>query len=251
MFINEENSSDYTNKTMSRKIAKLLLILSDTQLKEVYEKMIGMITEKLVNCNKYVYGSAEKVEKCLMIFNRMLSYVTSKLINQIFFCLSLLVVINDFLDSKFNDYKANSYEITQKVYNETFTEILDYILRKSTYKDFSYKNLTFYTEILKNIFNFKNVSPEFKSTLEIRFKNKVLKNFYPQIISSIIGAGFKTEKSFSVEWKKLVAVYLLASVVENFNCDDIFEDFISNNSLVTQLIEMKIKPKSELVNLKR
>ena len=63
---------------MTRKFAKILLILSDTQLKEVYEKIVGMIIDKLVNCNKYVYGSAEKTEKCLMIFNRMIYYVSSK-----------------------------------------------------------------------------------------------------------------------------------------------------------------------------
>ena len=168
------------------------------------------------------------------------------------FFLKILIEFQCFVGSKFTNCNDNSYVITQKIYNETFTEILDYILRKSTYTDFNYQNLIFFTEILKNLFNFKNESPEYKSKLEIRFKNKVLKNFYPQIVSTIIGAGFKTEKSFSVEWKKLVAVYLLASVFENFEkCDEIFEGFISNESLVKQLIEMKIMPKVELAKLEK
>jgi len=74
-FLDESNSSEYTVVNSSSRLAKVLLVLADAKKPEVYSRAVEMVVEKLVDCNKYAYASAEKVEKCLGIFYCMLECV--------------------------------------------------------------------------------------------------------------------------------------------------------------------------------
>jgi hypothetical protein len=74
-FLDESNSSEYTVVNSSSRLAKVLLVLADATKPEVYSMAVEMVVDKLVDCNKYAYASAEKVEKCLGIFYCMLECV--------------------------------------------------------------------------------------------------------------------------------------------------------------------------------
>ena len=79
-FIEEPNSDDFTNISESSKLAKLIMLFCDTSKESTYKKTIESLTDRLVCCNKYVYSSSEKVEKCLLIFNSMIGYLKSKIL---------------------------------------------------------------------------------------------------------------------------------------------------------------------------
>ncbi len=76
LFLDETQSTDYTIQNSSAKFAKLILMYADINQEEIYSKSVLTLIDKLVNCNKYVYASGERVEKCLTIFINMLSYIT-------------------------------------------------------------------------------------------------------------------------------------------------------------------------------
>ena len=79
-FMDESNSDEFTLVNSSSKFAKLFLIFSDTNNLKIYQRPLEAITDKLVNCNKYIYMNGERVEKCLFIFDSMLGFTTSNLI---------------------------------------------------------------------------------------------------------------------------------------------------------------------------
>ncbi len=153
-------------------------------------------------------------------------------------------------DSKFVDYKSNSYKVTVNIYNRTFSEILDYILRKSNDTSLDFNKLNVYASILQSLLLFKNESDEFKAGLENRFKNKVLKNFLSQLVSTVINSAGR-EQTFTTEWKKFNAINLLSCVLESFDCQSAYASFVSETLLIKQLLHNEIFSKSQLVNLPR
>ena len=76
-FLNETNSNEFTLTSKSSKLAKLLLILFDASVQSVYKKQLELLVDRLANCNKYIYMNNERVEKCLFIFNVMMSLIRS------------------------------------------------------------------------------------------------------------------------------------------------------------------------------
>jgi hypothetical protein len=79
-YLDQVDSDEFTLFNTSTKLGKLLLIYLDTGCLEIYQKPVQMIKEKLLNCNKYIYMNAERVEKCLYIFDAMVNCLKSKLI---------------------------------------------------------------------------------------------------------------------------------------------------------------------------
>ena len=78
-FLEDSNTNEFTYSNESAKIAKLILLFCDTSKETTYKKTLEALTDRLLNCNKYVYSSSEKVEKCLLIFNSLIDYLKSKL----------------------------------------------------------------------------------------------------------------------------------------------------------------------------
>lgn len=78
LFLDESQSSDYNIQKSCAKFAKLILIYADINREEIYSKSVMLLIDKLLNCNKYVYASGERVDKCLVIFVNMLSYIAGK-----------------------------------------------------------------------------------------------------------------------------------------------------------------------------
>ena len=79
-FMDESNSDEFTLANSSSKFAKLFLIFSDTNNLKIYQRPLEAITDKLVNCNKYIYMNGERVEKCLLIFDSMMGFTAGNLI---------------------------------------------------------------------------------------------------------------------------------------------------------------------------
>lgn len=230
LFLDETQSSEYTIQNSCAKFAKLILIYADISREEIYSKSVLTLIDKLLNCNKYVYASGERVDKCLAIFVNMLSYIT---------------------DSQFIDTKSNSYKVAANIYNQTFGEILDYILRKSNDISIDFNKLNVYIGVLHTLFKFRNESDEFKAgNLETRFKNKVLKNFLDQLVSTILNSASR-DCTFASEWKKFCAINLMSCVLESFECQTAYASFVGEQLLVKQLLQIEILSKAELVNLPR
>ena len=73
------NIDEFSSNGLCSKMAKLILILSDSAGQEdLVKKSIESVVDKLFNCNKYIYMSQEVVESCLGVFNSMLSYTNGK-----------------------------------------------------------------------------------------------------------------------------------------------------------------------------
>ena len=73
------NIDEFSSNGLCSKMAKLILILSDSAGQEdLVKKSIESVVDKLTNCNKYIYMSQEVVESCLGVFNSMLSYINGK-----------------------------------------------------------------------------------------------------------------------------------------------------------------------------
>jgi hypothetical protein len=83
-FIEETSSNDFTILNESSKLAKFIILFCDTNKESTYKKTIEALTDRLLCCNKYVYSSSEKVEKCLLIFNSMIGYLRSKICAKFF-----------------------------------------------------------------------------------------------------------------------------------------------------------------------
>ncbi len=77
-FIDDSNTNEFTYTNESEKLAKFILLFCDTSKEETYKKTLEALTDRLLNCNKYVYSNSEKVEKCLMIFSSMIGYLKSE-----------------------------------------------------------------------------------------------------------------------------------------------------------------------------
>lgn len=77
-FLNESNSDDFTTYNISAKLAKFILLLLDTNEENIFKNSIETLNDKLISCNKYIYMSTEKVEKCLLILNSMIDLLKSK-----------------------------------------------------------------------------------------------------------------------------------------------------------------------------
>ncbi len=78
-FLEDSNTNEFTHTNESVKIAKLILLFCDTNSEKAYKITLESLTDRLINCNKYVYSSSEKVEKCLMIFSSLIDYLKSNL----------------------------------------------------------------------------------------------------------------------------------------------------------------------------
>ncbi len=76
-FLNETNTNEFTLANKSSKLAKLFLILFDANALSVLKKHLELLVDRLANCNKYIYMNNERVEKCLFIFNFMLTLIRS------------------------------------------------------------------------------------------------------------------------------------------------------------------------------
>ena len=77
-FLNESNSDDFTTYNISAKLAKFILLLLDTNEENIFKSSIETLNDKLISCNKYIYMSTERVEKCLLILNSMIDLLKSK-----------------------------------------------------------------------------------------------------------------------------------------------------------------------------
>jgi hypothetical protein len=76
---NSENLDNlFTLLNESKKFAKLMLMVFDTNKEAIYKNATELLTECLVTCNRYIYMSADKIEKFLFIFGLMLQHVNSK-----------------------------------------------------------------------------------------------------------------------------------------------------------------------------
>lgn len=83
-FLNDSNT-EFTAENSSAKLAKIILILCDTNQEVVYKKVIETLVDRLINCNKYIYMSTERVEKCLFIFSFMINHLRSSFCIFIYF----------------------------------------------------------------------------------------------------------------------------------------------------------------------
>jgi hypothetical protein len=76
-FLNESNTDDFTTYNISAKLAKFILFLLDTNEEHIFKSSIETLSDKLISCNKYIYMSTERVEKCLLILNNMIDLLKS------------------------------------------------------------------------------------------------------------------------------------------------------------------------------
>jgi hypothetical protein len=130
-FIDDSNTNEFTYTNESEKLAKFILLFCDTSKEDTYKKTLEALTDRLLNCNKYVYSNSEKVEKCLMIFSSMIGYLKSKLTNFIILIPGrVLFNLLLFLETDDSNFKCNSYQIVQNIYNQIACEILDFVIRK-------------------------------------------------------------------------------------------------------------------------
>ena len=81
-FLEDSNTNEFTHTNEPVKIAKLILLFCDTNSEKAYKITLEALTDRLNNCNKYVYSSSEKVEKCLMIFSSLIDYLKSNFSNK-------------------------------------------------------------------------------------------------------------------------------------------------------------------------
>ena len=96
-FLSTSSSSDfYSTLSGSNKIAKFILMLADCVVdgtkslvaaaEECCRQTTELLIEKFTTCNKHVYASGEKMEKCIFIFHFMIYHWNSKSLNwEIFF----------------------------------------------------------------------------------------------------------------------------------------------------------------------
>ena len=93
-FLDESASSEYTLVSSGGRLDKIILVCADAGKSEVCAGVVEMIVEKLVDCNKYAYASAEKVEKCLTVLCHMLGCVKGKHIeNKLFIRSEVLIFL--------------------------------------------------------------------------------------------------------------------------------------------------------------
>jgi hypothetical protein len=76
-FLNDSNTDDFTTNNISVKLAKVILLLLDTNEEQIFKSSIETLSDKLVSCNKYIYMSTERIEKCLLILNSMIDFLKS------------------------------------------------------------------------------------------------------------------------------------------------------------------------------
>jgi hypothetical protein len=69
------------------KLAKLMLILFDADTRHsssqnrseaIFKRQLDFLEDKLVNCNRYIYMSSERIERAFVILNSMVTLVNSK-----------------------------------------------------------------------------------------------------------------------------------------------------------------------------
>jgi hypothetical protein len=72
----DEASIDYhSSLSRARKLAKLFLMMFDTNQDGVYIKPVSTLMDRLVSCNKYLYMKAHTIERCFFVFDSMLDLV--------------------------------------------------------------------------------------------------------------------------------------------------------------------------------
>ena len=95
-FLSTSSSDFYSTLSGSNKIAKFILMLADcvadgtkslvAAAEECCRQTTELLIEKFTTCNKHVYASGEKMEKCIFIFHFMIYHWNSKSLNwEIFF----------------------------------------------------------------------------------------------------------------------------------------------------------------------
>lgn len=90
-FLSTSSSDFYSTLSGSNKIAKFILMLADcvtddtksrvTTAEECCRQTTELLIEKFTTCNKHVYASGEKMEKCIFIFHFMIYHWNSKSLN--------------------------------------------------------------------------------------------------------------------------------------------------------------------------
>ena len=125
-FIDIEINNDYSIQIKSNKLAKLVLIVSE--LDQVQLRLVEQLVEKLKNSNRNLYMSTERIEKCLLMFNFMISFVTKT--------------------------ELKSFKLVKMIYEECSHSVLDYIMRRVNETNLYFNKLNLYFEILENILKF-------------------------------------------------------------------------------------------------
>lgn len=151
----------------SNKLAKLILILLDTNDETVYKATLESLIDRLMSCNKYLYMSMQAVEKCLFIVSSMIKYL------------------------RYSDQcnkSSNSYLIVQNIHNQVICDILDFVIRKANNSNehaFLFENLFDFVEAVENLLEFENESNEFVKTIQTKLRHKILKFVLPSIVSCV------------------------------------------------------------------
>ena len=210
-FIEHDSNTDceFTMQNKSAKLAKLILIHSDCVSPKMANnstlpfKSIDCLRAKLVNCNRNVYMSTEKIEKCLFVFNFMISFVKP-------------------LDRQ-------SFKLAKSLYDECGEHIVDYLLRRVSVADLSFRRLQFYISLLENLVNFVQQPSSLIS-------DKLTKQLLP-----LVEANLDTQSNeFSLEWKRFICLSVYASLIQS--------NLKRNKSM--ELIQFALRNKEKLVRLK-
>ena len=112
-------ADEFTMLHTSLKYAKLLLVLldvGDAADGVSTAAILDTLRTRLVSCNRYVYMSMERVEKCLFIFSGMLGLLKNSLATS-------------------NACQTRAYKIVTEMHKETAGEIIELIVRRAKCSD--------------------------------------------------------------------------------------------------------------------
>jgi len=220
-FIERESSGDcdeFTMQSQSAKLTKLILIecdcLKQTE-KQIFSKpiVVDSLRDKLTNCNRNIYMSKDRVEKCLFIFNFMISFVNH---------------------SKSRD--KNSFKTVKFMYNECTPHVIDYLMRRMSEADLYFGKLQFYINLLENLIDF-----DFDSELGLVMplvSDKLVKQMLPLIESNL---NMAVSNEFSSEWKRFICLAMYICLIRSLKL---------NNTKSAQLIEFALRNKQTLIRLR-
>ncbi len=199
----------------SFKLTKLILIecdcLKQTE-KQIFSKpiVVDSLRDKLTNCNRNIYMSKDRVEKCLFIFNFMISFVNH---------------------SKSRD--KNSFKTVKFMYNECTPHVIDYLMRRMSEADLYFGKLQFYINLLENLIDF-----DFDSELGLVMplvSDKLVKQMLPLIESNL---NMAVSNEFSSEWKRFICLAMYICLIRSLKL---------NNTKSAQLIEFALRNKQILI----